>query len=171
MHKIVTAQITLIPEHAWQPVPDYPDTGVCELAETTTNEVVQTINVGQSASGVAAGAGGVWVPVPLEDRVKRIDPATNAITDTGTGARAGPARWRSAPAPCGSPHGARGTVTRIDPTSARVTDTVRRRAQPSGRRGDGGSRVGGGPGEPARGDSRARGRGCGRVDACSARRR
>jgi DDE family transposase len=38
MHKIVTAQIALIPEHAWQPVPDYPDTGVCELAETTLGD-------------------------------------------------------------------------------------------------------------------------------------
>ena len=35
MHKIVTGRIAEIPEDAWQPVADYPDTGVCELAETT----------------------------------------------------------------------------------------------------------------------------------------
>ena len=35
LHKVVTARIVLIAEDAWQPVPDYPDTGVCELAETT----------------------------------------------------------------------------------------------------------------------------------------
>jgi Transposase DDE domain group 1 len=35
MHKLVTARIALIPEDAWQPVADYPDSGVCELAETT----------------------------------------------------------------------------------------------------------------------------------------
>jgi len=35
MHKIVTGRIAQIPEDAWQPVADYPDTGVCELAETT----------------------------------------------------------------------------------------------------------------------------------------
>jgi hypothetical protein len=35
MHKIVTAQIAQIPDDAWQPVADYPATGVCELAETT----------------------------------------------------------------------------------------------------------------------------------------
>jgi len=35
MQQIVTAQIALIPDEAWEPVPDYPDTGVCELAETT----------------------------------------------------------------------------------------------------------------------------------------
>ena len=38
MHKIVTALIALIPDDAWQPVADYPDTGVCELAETTLGE-------------------------------------------------------------------------------------------------------------------------------------
>jgi hypothetical protein len=37
-HKIVTAAIALIPEDAWQPVPDYPDSGVCELAETTLGD-------------------------------------------------------------------------------------------------------------------------------------
>ncbi|MDP9256161.1 MAG: IS1380 family transposase, partial [Actinomycetota bacterium] len=35
MHKIVTARIALIAEEAWQPVADYPDSGICELAETT----------------------------------------------------------------------------------------------------------------------------------------
>lgn len=34
-HKIVAAQIAQIPDGDWQPVTDYPDSGVCELAETT----------------------------------------------------------------------------------------------------------------------------------------
>src|SRR4051794_469030 len=34
-HKIVTEATARIAEHAWQPVSDYPDTGICELAETT----------------------------------------------------------------------------------------------------------------------------------------
>ncbi|MBA2765644.1 MAG: IS1380 family transposase [Solirubrobacterales bacterium] len=38
MHQIVTAQIALIADDAWQPVADYPDSGVCELAETTLGE-------------------------------------------------------------------------------------------------------------------------------------
>jgi Transposase DDE domain group 1 len=38
MHKIVAAQIAQIPEEAWQPVADYPDTGVCEIAETTLGD-------------------------------------------------------------------------------------------------------------------------------------
>jgi hypothetical protein len=35
MQRHVTARIAEIPDDAWRPVPDYPDTGVCELAETT----------------------------------------------------------------------------------------------------------------------------------------
>ena len=38
MHKIVVAAIARIPEQAWQPVADYPESGVCELAETTLGE-------------------------------------------------------------------------------------------------------------------------------------
>ncbi len=34
MQRHVTAQIAEIPDEDWQPVSDYPDTGVCELAET-----------------------------------------------------------------------------------------------------------------------------------------
>jgi hypothetical protein len=36
--KNVTARIALIADDAWHPVADYPDTGVCELAETTLGE-------------------------------------------------------------------------------------------------------------------------------------
>jgi hypothetical protein len=38
MHKTVMARTALITEDAWQPVVDYPDSGVCELAETTLGE-------------------------------------------------------------------------------------------------------------------------------------
>ncbi len=34
-HKRMAERISQIPESAWRPVPDYPETGVCELAETT----------------------------------------------------------------------------------------------------------------------------------------
>jgi len=34
-NKRIAERIAEIPESAWQPVPDYPETGVCELAETT----------------------------------------------------------------------------------------------------------------------------------------
>lgn len=35
MHRLVAERIAQIPEDAWQPVADYPETGICELAETT----------------------------------------------------------------------------------------------------------------------------------------
>lgn len=35
IHKRIAERIAEIPEAAWQPVPDYPETGICELAETT----------------------------------------------------------------------------------------------------------------------------------------
>jgi len=38
MHRVVADRIALIPEQAWQPVADYPGTGVCELAETTLGD-------------------------------------------------------------------------------------------------------------------------------------
>jgi hypothetical protein len=34
-HKRMAQRIAAIPESAWQSVPDYPETGICELAETT----------------------------------------------------------------------------------------------------------------------------------------
>lgn len=37
-HKVVAERIALIPEQAWQPVADYPGSGVCELAETTLGD-------------------------------------------------------------------------------------------------------------------------------------
>jgi hypothetical protein len=38
MHKVVAERVAQIPEEAWQSVPDYPDTGICELAETTLGD-------------------------------------------------------------------------------------------------------------------------------------
>jgi hypothetical protein len=38
MHKIVSAQIALIADEDWRRVEDYPDSGVCELAETTLGD-------------------------------------------------------------------------------------------------------------------------------------
>ncbi len=38
MHQSVAAQVAGIADDAWQPVIDYPDSGVCELAETTLGD-------------------------------------------------------------------------------------------------------------------------------------
>ena len=37
-NKRIAERIAEIPETAWRPVPDYPETGICELAETTYGE-------------------------------------------------------------------------------------------------------------------------------------
>ena len=113
----------------------------------------------QSASGIAAGAGGVWVAVPLEDRVKRIDPATNAIADTvrvpgGPGAVAigAGAVWVT------SRRGGDGDADRSR-DRARVDPHDPPRPQPPGRRGRRRSRLGGGAGR-----ARPRDRGAGAAD-------
>jgi hypothetical protein len=38
MHKIVRTQIAQIADEDWQPVSDYPDSGICELAESTLGD-------------------------------------------------------------------------------------------------------------------------------------
>jgi len=38
MHKLVARRIAQIPEDAWEPLADYPETGICELAETTLGD-------------------------------------------------------------------------------------------------------------------------------------
>jgi hypothetical protein len=38
MHKVVLEQIAKIPEDAWEPVEDYPDTGICQIAETSLGD-------------------------------------------------------------------------------------------------------------------------------------
>ena len=37
-HKRMAERISQIPESAWRPVADYPETGICELAETTYDD-------------------------------------------------------------------------------------------------------------------------------------
>jgi Transposase DDE domain group 1 len=38
MHKVVLEQIAKIPEGAWEPVEDYPDRGICQVAETNLGD-------------------------------------------------------------------------------------------------------------------------------------
>ena len=89
--------------------------------------------LGQSASGVAVGAGGVWVTVRSRTASSGSTPPTNAVKDTVRVA-ARPARWRSGPVPCGSPAGAAGSLTRSIPGSALTTRYGSGKA--SGHRGD-----------------------------------
>ncbi len=38
MHRVVLERIAEIPEEAWEPVEDYPDTGICQVAETSLGD-------------------------------------------------------------------------------------------------------------------------------------
>ena len=52
-----------------------------------SGRILATIELPFIPRTVAAGEGGVWVTAPLDDRVLRIDPETNAITATITTGR------------------------------------------------------------------------------------
>jgi YVTN family beta-propeller protein len=91
--------------------------------DPTTSAVNARINVGNGPSGIAVGAGAVWVGDDLDATVSRIDPGTNGVTRT---------------IPVG--HGASGiafgdgaiwvaetlddSVARIDPSTNAVTSTI-----------------------------------------------
>jgi YVTN family beta-propeller protein len=80
------------------------------------------ISIGRRPSGVAAGAGAVWVTATDDNTVTRIEPSTNTPTSIAVGR-----------APVGVAYGAGsvwvansddGTVSRIDPTTRKVVATI-----------------------------------------------
>jgi len=89
-----------------------------------TSRIVATVPIGNEASGVAVGAGSVWVSDSTDGTVTRIDPRTNQIAETipvgggvsgiavGTGGV-----WVTVPL--------EDRVKRVDPASNAVIDTVR----------------------------------------------
>jgi YVTN family beta-propeller protein len=84
-----------------------------------SGRILATIELPFIPRTVAAGEGGVWVTAPLDDRVLRIDPETNAITatiPTGRGTSGVAAVWVTSTID--------GTVSRIDPGSAEVADQI-----------------------------------------------
>jgi YVTN family beta-propeller protein len=90
-----------------------------------------TVPLVHAPRGISVGAGSVWVIVAGDAKVWRIDPRTNAVTDTirlgeepsGIAFGAG-AVWVSNPSS--------GTVSKIDPTLDRVVATVRIGHVPAG---------------------------------------
>ena len=87
-------------------------------------DLLTPIAVGHGPSGIAVGAGAVWVADTLDDSVVRIDPGTRAVTNTvpvGARPRSG------SPSAAGSVWVANsrdGTVTRIDAVTAKPLETI-----------------------------------------------
>jgi YVTN family beta-propeller protein len=89
-----------------------------------TSRIVATVPIGNEASGVAVGAGSVWVSDSTDGTVTRIDPRTNQIAETipvgggvsGIAVGAGGV-WVTVPL--------EDRVKRVDPASNAVIDTVR----------------------------------------------
>ena len=88
-----------------------------------TNAVVETIPVGNGPSGIATGAGAVWVVNSLDGTVSRIDPGTNTVVQTIT-VGGGPRGIVYAAGSVWVANTGDGTITRIDPESGRPTKTL-----------------------------------------------
>ena len=71
------------------------DDTVDRIDSTTTSTASRTIDVGDRPTGIAYGAGAVWVANRGDGSISRIDPATNDVTDVIPvgGAPSGVAVW------------------------------------------------------------------------------
>jgi SARP family transcriptional regulator, regulator of embCAB operon len=85
--------------------------------------ITAVASVGHGPLGVAAGLGGVWVPVSLDDKVIEIDPFTNAITRTIRVGRF-PVGVVTGFGSVWVANSRDGTISRIDPIAGRVVATV-----------------------------------------------
>lgn len=120
--------VTVFDGSVWVANHDGRPTGSVAKIDPSTMEILDVIPAGNASfagpSSIAGGAGSIWVDVPNISAVVRIDPATDAIiatvpdksacaaldaTDDGT--------WVAG----GNPPGCLPGITRIDPTTNRVT--------------------------------------------------
>jgi hypothetical protein len=94
--------------------------------DPAVNEVTATIHIGGPISGMAVGAGSVWVAVPdgVASTVYRVDPATDEVVDTvRVGAGVGSVVFGEG-SMWANHEFADGSVTRIDPASGEVAGTL-----------------------------------------------
>ena len=91
--------------------------------DSGTTAVVDTIPVGNGPSGIATGAGAVWVVNSLDGTVSRIDPGTNTVVQT-IGVGGGPRGIVYAAGSVWVANTGDGTITRIDPESGRPTEPL-----------------------------------------------
>ena len=96
------------------------------------------IAVGNGPTGIAVGAGGVWVVDSLDDAVVRIDPGTRSVTATIPVGRS-PAGVAFGAGSVWVANSGDGTVTRINPS----TDSCKRRSRWAAARRRSRSRTGG----------------------------
>ena len=123
--------------------------GTVTRIDPRTNEVVEPIPVGQGASGLAVGAGGVWVRGAARGPRQADQPGDQRDRGHRPGRRRARRRSRSAPAPSGSPAGAAGR-SRGSNQAPRAGDRQGRAGQqPAGRRGRRRRGLGRAPGRPA----------------------
>src|SRR5262249_60856800 len=95
-----------------------------------TNRVGKTIHTGGTPTCIRAGAGSIWVASQGEDKLFRIDPATNRVTTIATG---------SSSVLCVDPHDdavwlsndQANTVTRLDTTTNRIVATIKVGSKPA----------------------------------------
>ena len=91
---------------------------------------VETFDVGAAGRGIAAGAGAIWIGDSAQNRVVRLDPKTNGVTQT-IGVGSGPGALAFGTGAVWVANTLDGTVSRIDPATNHVTSTVTVGASPN----------------------------------------
>ncbi len=107
------------------------DNGTLMRIDPRESAVVQTVQVGDGASGVAVDAGDVWVADTLDDQLTRVNAATDTVVqqipvgaDPGAVAAGAGAIWVA--------NQGDGTVSRVDPLTGAVLSATTVGASPAG---------------------------------------
>ena len=99
------------------------DANALGVVSANGGEIRRQVGVGTTPTGVAAGAGAVWVTNSADGTVSRIDPQTQAVTQT-VRVGSGPSGVAVGEGAVWVANGLDGTVSRIDPDANAVVQTV-----------------------------------------------
>ena len=97
-------------------------TAPCRGSTRSTNTVVQRIPVGTNPTGVAAGAGAVWVANSGEQTISRIDPGSGRATTIDVHAE--PTELAVGAGAVWMTSSSNRIVSQLDPRSGRVVDVI-----------------------------------------------